>query len=113
MTKKMMLAVACLGAASVFGQTMETVKVNLPYETKVGSVSLPAGAYSIRQLSGSVLEFTSDAHKGVNTFVSVTRIVAPNMEAVDHTKLILKHDDKGYQVDKIWLEGQDMGFELE
>lgn len=112
MFNKMMMAVACLSAATMFGQSMETVKVKLPYETRVGGVALPAGSYSIRQISSSVVEFTSDAHNGVNTFASVMRIVAPNQETKQHTSVVLKHDDKGYELDKIWLEGQDLGFEL-
>jgi hypothetical protein len=113
MTKKMLVAVACLGAAMSFGQTMETtVKVTLPYDSKVGNVSLPAGSYSIREVMNSVLEISSDARNGVNTFVNVTPIVAPNHEVVDHTKVVLRHGENGYQVQKIWLEGHEMGFEL-
>jgi hypothetical protein len=113
MTKKMFVAVACLGAAMSFGQTMETtVKVTLPYDSKIGNVSLPAGAYSIREVTGNVIEFSSDAHKGANTFAIVTPIMAPHHEVVDHTKVVLRHDSNGYQVQTIWLEGQEMGFEL-
>jgi hypothetical protein len=112
MTKKIFLAVACLGAGMSFGQTMESVKVTFPYATKVGSVSLPAGSYSIREVMNSVLEITSDARKGVNTFVNVTPIAAPDQKTTEHTKVVLRHDSNGYQVQQIWLEGQDMGFEL-
>jgi hypothetical protein len=112
MTKKMLMAVACLGAAIGSAQTMETVHVNLPVAAKVGNVSLPAGAYSIRELSNSVIEISSDSRKGVNTLATVMPIVAPNQKTVDHTKVILRQESNGLQVDKIWLEGQDMGFEL-
>ncbi len=118
MTKKMFAAVACLGAVIGFAtspavaQTMTTVRVNLPYASKVGNVSLPAGEYSIRELNGSVLEFTSQAHRGVNAFVTAMPVAAPNGEASNTTKIVLRHDDKGYQVQTIWLEGQELGFEL-
>jgi len=39
-------------------------------------------------------------------------IIAPNQKTVDHTKVILRQENSGLQVDKIWLEGQEMGFEL-
>ena len=112
MTKKMLMAVVCLGAAIASAQTMETVHMNLPVAAMVGKVSLPAGSYSIRELSNTVIEISSDARKGVSTLATVMPIIAPNQKTVDHTKVVLRQENSGLQVDKIWLEGQDMGFEL-
>ena len=112
MTKKMLAAVACLGAAIGSAQTMEPVRVNLPYATKAGNVTLPAGEYSIRELKNSVIEISSDAHKGTNTFVMFNEITAPNRAVANHTNVILRHDANGYQLQSIWVEGQDIGFEL-
>jgi hypothetical protein len=118
MTKKMLMAVACLGASVVpamMAQSMETVRFNLPYEAKVGNVTLPAGQYSIRDMkdlaSSSVLEISSLDHKGSNTFVTVKQIVSSKKD-VDHTSVILRKDDNGYQIQTIWLEGQDVGFQI-
>jgi hypothetical protein len=111
MTKKMLMAVACLGAAIGSAQTMETLRVNLPVAAKVGNVSLPAGEYSIHELQNSVLEFRSESN-GKNIFASVNSIVMPNHQIADHSKVILQKNDTGYQVQKIWIEGQEMGFEL-
>lgn len=118
MTKKMFMAVACLGAAmglatTAYGQSMETVRVNLPYETQVGKVSLPAGAYSIKRVTNNVVQISSDARKGENTFATVTPIVAKDGKSKDHTNVVLHESDNGsYQLQSIWLEGQDVGFEL-
>lgn len=114
MKKTMFIAVACLGFGIGFAnaQTMDRVRVNLPYAARIGNVSLPAGEYSIRELKNSVIEITSEAHRGVNTFATVNQIVAPNHGMVDHTKVILRQDANGYRLQSIWLEGQDMGFEL-
>jgi hypothetical protein len=112
MKNVMITAVVCLGAAIGSAQSMETVHVNLPVAAKVGNVSLPAGAYSIHELNNSLLEISSDARNGVSVFATVNQIDAPNHEAADHTAVTLRKDDKGYQVDKIWLEGKDLGFEL-
>jgi hypothetical protein len=114
MTKKMLMAVACLGAAIGSAQTMETtVHVNLPYDTQVGKVSLPAGEYSIHEVSNSVIEIRSDARKGVNVFSIVTPVIAANHATADHTKVVLGQDDNGaYELKSIWLEGQDVGFEV-
>jgi hypothetical protein len=114
MTKKFLVAVACLGAAIASAQTMNTtVRVNLPHDTQVGKVSLPAGEYSIKELTNSVIEISSDAHKGVNTFALVTPIAAPKNSNLDHSKVMLHADDNGtYRLQSIWLEGQDIGFEV-
>jgi hypothetical protein len=112
MTKKMLMAVACLGAAIGSAQTMNTLHVNLPVAAKVGNVSLPAGEYSIHEVTNSVIEITSDSRNGVNTFATVNSITAPNQKTADHSKVVLRKDDNGYQVQQIWIEGQDLGFEL-
>jgi hypothetical protein len=112
MIKKMLVAVACLGAAIGSAQTMDTLRVTLPYATKAGNVMLPAGEYSIHELKNSVLEISSEGHKGTNTFVMYNEVTAPNRETVDHTKVILRHDANGYQIQTIWLQGQEIGFEL-
>lgn len=112
MTKKMLMAVACLGAAIGSAQSMETVKVNLPVDTKVGNVTLPAGKYSIKELTNSVLEISSETSRGTNAFVGVNTVVMPNHEASTSTKVVLRKDANGYQLQTIWFEGQDVGFEL-
>jgi len=115
MKKTFLVAVACLGAAIGTAQTMHTtVRVNLPHDTQVGKVTLAAGEYSIKELTNSVIEISSEARKGTNVFAIVTPVFSPNNEAVDHTKVILSQDDNGsYELKSIWLEGQDVGFELE
>ena len=59
-----------------------------------------------------MIEISSDARNGVNTLAEVMPIVAPDQKTSDHTKVILRQESNGLQVDKIWFEGQDMGFEL-
>jgi hypothetical protein len=115
MRTKMMMAVACLGAAIGSAQSLQTtVKVNLTHDTQVGKVSLPAGKYSIKELNQSVIEISSDDRKGANVFAMVTPIEASNGSAADRTKVVLREDDNGtYELKSIWLEGQEFGFELE
>ena len=113
MMTKMFVAVACLGAAIGSAQMIETsVRVNLPVDAKVGNVSLPAGDYSIRELKNSVLEISSYSRKGASAFVIVNPIETANHSGADHTKLILRKNENGYQLQSIWLEGQEMGFEV-
>jgi hypothetical protein len=113
MKKTMIIAVACLSAAIGSAQMMDsTVKVNLPHDTQVGKVVLPAGNYTIKEITSSVIEISSDARKGNNTFAMVAPVTA-NHET-DHTKVVLNQDDSGkYELKSIWIEGSDTGFELE
>jgi len=115
MRNKMLMAVACLGAAIGTAQTLETtVKVDLPYATKVGNVSLPAGKYSIKEVTGSVIEISSDNRKGPSVFAIVNAVSTPSGERTDHTKVTLREEENGtYDLKDIWLEGHDFGFELE
>jgi len=112
MKKTMIMAAVCLGAAMTLpAQTMETVRVNLPVASKIGNVTLPAGSYQIKELKDSVIEISSEAQKGVTTFATVTPVAAAS--TVDHTKVVLHKEANGnYELQSIWLEGQDMGLEL-
>jgi hypothetical protein len=112
MRKTILGTVVCLGAAFASAQQLTSLKVNLPVAAKVGNVNLPAGAYSIRELSTTVIEISSDNKSGVKTLATVMPIVAPDQKTSDSTKVVLRQEKSGLQVDKIWLEGQDMGFEL-
>lgn len=116
MTKKMLMAVACLGAAIGSAQTMQTaVKVNLSHDTQVGKVSLPAGNYSIKEVNSSVIEISStDRKSGPSVFATVFPVSTADGEAANSTKVVLHEDDNGtYELKSIWLEGQEFGFELE
>jgi hypothetical protein len=112
MKKTILGTVVCLAAAIGSAQSLTTLKMNLPVAAKVGNVTLPAGGYSIHEVSNSVIEITSDNKNGVNTLASVMPIVAPDMKTSGSTKVILRQEKNGLQVDKIWLEGQDIGCEL-
>jgi hypothetical protein len=111
----MLMAVACLGAAIGSAQTMNTtVKVNFAHDTQVGKVSLPAGKYSIKELTNSVIEISSDNRKGPSVFAIVNSISTPGGERADHTKVTLRQEENGtYDLKDIWVEGQEFGFELE
>jgi hypothetical protein len=115
MRNKMLMAVACLGAAIGSAQSLETtVKVNLPHDTKVGNVSLPAGKYSIKEVANSVIEISSDNRNGVRAFAMVNSVSTPDGAGADRTKVTLQQEENGtYDLKSIWVEGQDFGFELE
>lgn len=113
--KKMIFgAVACFGlaigfASTVSAQSMESMNVTLPVDAKVGNVSLPAGKYSIKEVNKSVLQIRSDKKNGATAFVTVMSITG---QKAGKSKVTLKMEGGAYQVDTIWLEGQELGFEL-
>ena len=114
--KQLLLLTAgvCLAATVGFSQMSDMVKVTLPQGVMVGTVKLPAGAYTIRDLSdegsSSVLEIRSD--KGTTVVAEVMRISESDNKRPDRTEVILRRESGKYQLDKIWLEGRDHGYEL-
>jgi len=111
MKKTLLFAAVCFSAALASAQTiMNEVRVDLPVDTKVGNVTLPAGPYSIIELSNSVVEIKSADRQGVNAFAEVMPIVAQKAE--DHTNVTLRKNENDVQLDKIWVAGTDIGLEL-
>ena len=105
----------CLAAIAGFGQMSDMVKVTLPQGVMVGSVKLPAGAYTIRDISddgssSSVLQIRSD--NGAMVVAEVMRISGSDNRRAERTEVILRRERGKYQIDKIWLEGRDYGYEL-
>src|ERR1700730_13225569 len=105
----------CLAAIVGFAQMSDVVKVTLPQGVMVGTVKLPAGAYTIRDLSdegssSSVLQIRSD--KGTMVVTEAMRISESDNTRADRTEVILRRESGKYQIDKIWLQGRDYGYEL-
>jgi hypothetical protein len=95
-------------------QMVDIITVKLPYAATVGNITLPAGEYTIRDLkedgSSPVLEIRSVKTNGVSAMVVPTR--TPGASATVRTQVVLRHEGNHYQVDKIWLQGRDFGYEL-
>jgi len=114
-TLLVLTAGVCLATVVGFAQMSDMVKVTLPQGVMVGTVKLPAGAYTIRDLadegsSSSVLQIRSD--KGTMVVAEVMRISESDNKRADRTEVILRREGGKYQIDKIWLEGRDHGYEL-
>ena len=105
----------CLTSIVGLAQMSDMVKVTLPQGVMVGTVKLPAGAYTIRDLSdggssSSVLQIRSD--NGIMVVAEVMRISGSDTKRPDRTEVILRRESGKYQVDKIWLQGREYGYEL-
>ena len=115
--KKLLVLTAgvCLATIAAFAQMSDIVKVTLPQSAMVGTVMLPAGQYTIRDIADdssslSVLQIRSAAGKMV--VAEARRISEQDTKRVDRTEVILQREAGKYQIDKIWLEGRDYGYEL-
>jgi hypothetical protein len=110
---------AAMGLAIVpaMAGSMETVKVNLPYEARIGNVLLPAGHYTIQDVKDTgataVLRIKSDDNKLTNAFVTAHEVVANKNASTDNTKVVLHQDENGsYNLQSIFVEGHEVGFEM-
>ena len=114
--------VVCLGALALMAtgtasaSMVEEVKVNLPYDASVGGVTLPAGEYTIRDMQNdggaSVMEIS--AYKGKSVFAIATEVIAPKQQTGSDTPKVTltQKPEGGYQIQSIWLPGQDVGYEF-
>jgi hypothetical protein len=121
MKKRTMLGV-CLAAVlgvtfatqPAAAQMVDTVRVTLPYAATLGNVTLPAGDYTIRNVedNGNSAVLRIYSNKGVSVSALVMQVDAPNHRTPQHTSVVLRHEGDSYQVDRIFLEGQDIGYEF-
>jgi hypothetical protein len=105
----------CLAAIIGFAQMSNMVTVTLPHGAMVGTVTLPAGEYTIRDLtddgsSASVLQIRSASGKTV--VAEAMRISEPDNKRAERTEVILQRESGKYQMDKVWLQGRDYGYQL-
>ena len=96
-------------------QMIETVKVTLAHATSVGSVTLPAGDYTIRDIrddgSSQVLQIRS-----LDGELSVSAMVMPVSQAnhgtAERTQVVFRMTGGKYQLEKVWIAGREYGYEL-
>jgi hypothetical protein len=115
--KQLLLLTAgvCLAAIIGFAQMSDMVIVTLPHGAMVGTITLPAGEYTIRDLidggsPSSVLQIRSATGKTV--VAEAMRISEPDNKRADRTEVILQRESGKYQIDKVWLQGRDYGYQL-
>ncbi len=105
------LGVAILPASAA---GVDVVNVRLDISTSIGKTVLPPGEYVVRAIQESgnsaVLEFMSANGHSVNAVVR--EIPVAGGEDATHSSVILRSEEGTYQVDKIWMEGKDYGYQL-
>ena len=122
MTRSILTLAVCLptivgmafSALSAKAQMIAEMKIDLPHAAQVGSTSLPAGSYLIRNVKDggggmSIIEFASlDNHVSVIAMAQKILLETPT----DRTEVVLRATPDKYVVDRIWLQGRDYGYEL-
>jgi len=109
----LVVLVSGLGAA---GQEpiSDKLEVTLPHTTWVGSQSLAAGTYRIRQLptasSPRLLEFSSA--DGTKMEMAITTIAAIGNNTRHDTSVILERKDGQYHLTHVWIAGKTYGYQL-
>jgi len=113
---KMASLTAGLIAISAMGQSPinDTLVVTFPNSVRVGTQTLNAGEYTIRQLSSAsnsrLLEFSTD--KGTSIQASATSIPALDNNNRNDSSVLLVERGGLPQLHKIWIKGKSYGYEF-
>ena len=101
-------------AALAQGPAGDQVIVTFDRPVQVGSQTLPAGDYTIRQVTSAgnprVLEFTSE--NGMKVDAAVTAIPILNNTPPTQTKVVLQDEGGGARLSRIWVQGKNYGYEF-
>lgn len=108
------LLFAAMTALPAAAASMRPVKITLPYSVTVAGTTLAPGAYTVEELdfrNGSpVLTFRSDNGASVDVLANV--IETPNNAVSNRTAMVLQLSGAQREVEKLWIEGQSLGFEF-
>jgi predicted component of type VI protein secretion system len=106
----------CLFTMAAVGQSPinDTVVVTFPNDVNVGSQILPAGEYTIRQLSTAtnprLLEFATE--QGTRIQASATAIPVLDNNNRNESAVIVENRGQRRFVRRIWVEGKSYGYEF-
>jgi hypothetical protein len=112
--KKQMFALLGLGllmaTVSASAQT-GVVKANVPFDFIVNHATLPAGEYSLRDISASRTAMTIQSTDGQN----IATVLPNSCESVnpqEKTKLVFHRYGSQYFLSQVWVAGDNIGQEL-
>jgi hypothetical protein len=115
MTKRLLSAVGvCLASAIGVGsaQTSDLIKVTLPFAVTIGTVTLPAGECTIRDLQdhGGAAVLLIRSSSGASVEALVSKVSAPKDLA--SSSVTFRQTGSKYEMDKIWAAGESFGYQL-
>jgi hypothetical protein len=88
------------------------VRANVPFNFTVGSNTLPAGAYDIRNVSTSGANTLLLQARDGNSSMIVSSNAAETFKPADRTKLVFNRYRDQYFLAEIWVEGATRGRQL-
>lgn len=97
-----------IGLTTASAHSMD-VRVTLPFAATVGSVTLPAGDYTIQSLSGNSSAVVFRSANG-SAVTAATIQVSDSSKSSGQTEVMFQRTDGKYSIDKIFVAGQ--AFEL-
>jgi len=96
------------------GPISDRLEITLPNTTWVGSQTLAAGKYKIRQLPTAsnprLLEFSSD--NGTKLEAAVTTIATIDNNLTRETTVIVKQSGDNHYLSQVWVAGKTYGYEI-
>ena len=98
-----------LAGNSVYAQSSIVVKMEVPFEFRVGSQSLPSGVYTISAANPNTVVIRSK--NGHQSAVSLTSGLQVNQSSADG-KLIFNRYGALYFLSQIWTPGEAVGRKL-
>src|SRR5882724_1802962 len=100
---------AVLAGSSVYAQSSTVLKMDVPFEFRVGGQSLPAGEYTVVPKSPTIVVIQSK--DGRRSAVAQSNAVQSNHSSADG-KLIFNRYGEYRFLSQIWTPGEDVGREL-
>lgn len=98
-----------LATASVYAQSDMKLKVNIPFEFSVRNQVLPAGEYTVRRVSQSVLVIRSADSRATQIFSTMG---TQSRKTPNESSLVFHRYGDEYFLSAIWTTGNDTGHEL-
>jgi hypothetical protein len=91
--------------ANAQAQSKTMLEVTIPFEFQIGSEVLPAGEYSIKQLTqNTVLLRSADGRMKAIAPMTATVEVGAN-ERAEHERLVFRQYGKQYFLSQVWMTG--------
>jgi len=92
----------------------DRIRVYLPFETRVGNTILPPSEYTIRQVSGTILQFVRNPRDPATVEVEAMVMTIPtdSNKVSAETRVVLHRFGNSHYIDKIWVQGKGSGYEF-
>jgi hypothetical protein len=101
-----------VAAVSARAQSYDHITANIPFEFTVGGKQLPAGTYTVRQLSPGTPYLFSLRGRDTQAIASgFTNAIQANTTAAQ-TKLVFHKYGEQYFLSEVWIDGEDTGHQF-